>query len=229
MHSVIRAVSDGGASLFVGGVGMADANDHSSFYGGVNARHGAEQFWGESENPRISTCGSDKPGQQFRRRRPKPLGGMHAAPDLAQKWSFEMYAQHLRARFVGFMLRGDIFGNALAAAANIICAGGYRGGHERSGAVTSDGPGDNAQRLRGAFHHIAPAGAVDVHVDESGNGGFVGSVDFSSIVRDVHPFARADKFDDAVAHEYSGIRDFARGRQRPFGVNQSCSHGSSTS
>ena len=133
---------------------------------------------------------------------------MHAAPDLAQKWSFKMYAQHLRARFVGFMLRGDIFGDALAAAANIIRAGGYGSGHERSGAVTSNGFGDNAQGFRRAFHHIASACAMDVHVNESGNGGFIGGVDFSGIVRDAHSFARADQFDDAIAHEYPGIGDF---------------------
>src|ERR1700732_707397 len=137
MHRVIRAVSDSGASLLVVGFGMADANDHASFYCGVDAWHGAEQFRRECENARVATRGSDKPGQQFRRRKSKPLGGMHAAPDLAQKWSFEMYAQHLRARFVRFMLRGDIFGDALAAAANIIRAGSHRGGHQRSGAVTS--------------------------------------------------------------------------------------------
>src|ERR1700688_220254 len=108
---------------------------------------------------------------------------MHTAPDLAQKWSFKMYAQHLRARFVRLMLGGDVFGDAFAAAANIVGAGGYCGGHERSSAAPSDGLGDNAQCFRRAFHYIASAGAVDVHVDESGNGGFISGGDFREIGR----------------------------------------------
>src|ERR1700730_6289451 len=225
MHRVMRAASDGGAGLFIGCVGMPDGNDHSSFFCGVNTWHGAEQLWRKRQNPRISTCSGDKPGQQFRRRKPKPLGRMYAASELAQKWSFEMYAQHLSARLVRVMLHGDIFGNALGAPANIIRASGHRGGHEGSSAVTSEGLGDNVQRFRRGFHHIAPTGAVDVHIDESGNGGFICGGDFSGAVREVHPFTWADQFDDPVAHEYSSVRDIACRRQRLFGVNQSGSHG----
>src|SRR6202790_1769824 len=183
MHRVMCAVGDGGASLLVGRVGMPDTNDHSSFYSGVNTWHGAEQFWRERQNPRVSTRSGDKPGQQFRRRKSKPLGRMHAAPELVQKWSFEMYAQHLSARLVRFVLHGNIFRDSLGAPANIFRAGGHCGGYEGSGAVTSEGLSYNAQRFRRGFHYIAPACAVDVHIDESGNCGFILGGDFSSTVR----------------------------------------------
>ena len=118
-----------------------------SFYGGVNAWHGSEQFWCEGENACISARGSDKSASNSAEGSLSHSAG--CTPRLIrQKWSFKMNAQHFRARFVGFMLGGDIFGDAFAAAANIVRTGGYGGGDKRSGAVTSEGSGDNAQRFR---------------------------------------------------------------------------------
>jgi hypothetical protein len=65
----MRAMRDGGAGLFVGGVGMADGDDHAEAARGVNAGHGAEKFGRNGEDARITGGSVDKALQKFGGRR----------------------------------------------------------------------------------------------------------------------------------------------------------------
>src|SRR6266853_3135830 len=97
---------------------------------------------------------------------------------FADEWSLEMNSKDFRAGFLRFVLLGDVPGDSLDCAQSLIGAGRYRGGDQRRGAVLRDFAGDRSQRGASSLHNVVPAGPVDVHVDEAGNGGLVGCENF---------------------------------------------------
>ena len=127
------------------------------------------------------------------------------------------------------MLLRDVSGDSFDGAESFVRAGGYRGGDERSGAVFRDFASDGAQRAAASFHDVVAAGAVDVHVEEAGDGGLVGGANFLRSRGQAHSRARADGFDHVFANQDARIVDFRRRSQSTAGVNENGRHGRTTS
>jgi len=72
-------------------------------------------------------------------------------------------------------------------------------------------PGDRGQCFRTAFHYIAPARSVDVHVDKAWNRGLLGRQNFQGSNGQAHSLAGPDSFDYAIANQDSCINDFCCG------------------
>src|SRR5256885_6802057 len=103
---------------------------------------------------------------------------MHSTPGLIEKWTLIVNPQDFCSWFVGLELMTDVSRDAFDAPAGIIRRGGDCGRHERGRTVSRNRARHRGQSLVGPFHNIVATGAVDVHVDESWHGGFVGCFDF---------------------------------------------------
>src|SRR6267378_5243440 len=125
---------------------------------------------------------------------------MNTAALSADERSLKMNSQDFGAGFIGFVLLPDVGGNTFDGAKGLLRAGGNRGGDKGRGAVLRDLAGDNSQCFRAAFHYVVAAGAVNVNINETGDGGFFGGADFLRTRGQAHSGAGADGFDHALAN-----------------------------
>jgi len=126
---------------------------------------------------------------------------------------------------IGLVLAGNVAGDAFRAAADGFGAGGDRGGDKGSGAMRGDHARHGFERVLGGFHDVMAPRAVNVHIEEAGDGDFVRGDDFARARGQGHRAARPDGFDYAVAKENRGIGNF-RGRSEGTGnLKKSCEHG----
>ena len=220
-----HAARHASARLLVGSVGVSHRHDHPGLARGIDARSCAEKFRRNREDSRITSGSVEKSFHHFGRWQLDPFLRMNAAARGTDEWTFVVDSEDFGASFVGFVLRGDEASDAFDAAAGIFRTCGHRRRDERSGAVTRDHASDGRHRVVGAFHHVVAAGAVDVHVDEAGNGGQMRGFHFFGAGGEAHALARADRFDHAVADEDSRVWNFGGGSQCSGGVQQSGGHG----
>ena len=76
-----------------------------------------------------------------------------------------------------------------------------------------------------AFHHVMAAGAVNMHVYKSRDGGLFALLRLPGRPRASSSLARADHFDLAVADQDSRVWNFHCGGERSRGVQQNGRHG----
>src|SRR6266404_2552102 len=96
---------------------------------------------------------------------------MHAAANFVDEWPFIVNAKDFRSWLKGLELSSDVARHSFDAATGVVGASGYGGSQKRGRAVTRERFCHRGHGLLGAFHYIVAAGAMDVDVDESGNGG----------------------------------------------------------
>ena len=111
-----------------------------------------------------------------------------------------MNSQHFCARFVGFVLLSDVSRDSLDRTESLLRAGGNRGCDESSGAIFRDFARNGAQCGVSSFHDVVAAGAVNVYVDEAGNGCLVGCANFPRPRGQSHSRARSDGFNGVFAN-----------------------------
>src|SRR6266404_8029342 len=145
---------------------------------------------------------------------------MNAAALLADEGSFKMNPEDFSAGFLRFALLRDVRRDSLDGTKGLVDAGGDRGGHQGGGAELRDFAGDRSQCFRAALHDVAAAGAVNVNINETGDGGLFGSADFLRSRGQAHPRAGPDRFDHALANHDPSIVDFSYRRERAAGVDQ---------
>jgi hypothetical protein len=149
---------------------------------------------------------------------------MHAATRLVDEGTFVVNAEDLCFRLQRLKLLGDVTCNSFDAAARVVRARRNRGGDERSRAVPSQSLRHGGHRFSGAFHHVVPARAMDVDIDESGNSGLPGGGNFRGSGRQGHVLARANGFNHAVANQDARVRYFCRRSQGARSVQQNGGH-----
>ena len=221
---VVRAVSDGGASLFVGGVGVADGNDHAEAARGVNTRHSTEKFGSDGEDAGVAGCGVEELLEEIGGGRLEKFGAVDTTSLFAEEGAFEVKAENFGARVRRFVLRRDVARDAFDGAQSVIGRRGNGGGEEGSGAELGDFSGDGGEGFVVAFHNVAAAGAVDVDVDETGDGGGIFGADFLCAGRKSDAGAIADGFNCAVADENAGGGNFSFGSDGFADVEKSSGH-----
>ena len=87
-----------------------------------------------------------------------------------------------------------------------------------------DFAGDRSQCFRAALHDVVAAGAVNVNINETGDGRPFGSADFLRSRRQAHPRAGADRFDHALPNQDPCLVDFSCRCERAAGVDQNGRH-----
>src|SRR5258708_24688663 len=135
---------------------------------------------------------------------------MHATADFVDEWAFVVDAQDFRSWLKGLELSSDIERHSFDAATGVVGAGGYGSSQKRGRAMTRERFCHHGHGLLGAFHYIVAPGAMDVDVDESGNGGLAACGDFRYSGRQADVLTGADGFNHAVSNQDSGIGDFCR-------------------
>ena len=130
-----------------------------------------------------------------------------------------------RARFSVLILLPDIPRNSRCAGANRFSARRHRGGHIRSGSMRRNRPRNGFQRLRCAFHHVVPARAMNVYVQETWRSAPLICRHFLRSCGQRHPGARADLLNYPIANQNSRVADFRRRCVRQVGVQKYCAHG----
>ena len=86
--------------------------------------------------------------------------------------------------------------------------------------------GDAVERASVALHHVVPARAVDVHVDEAGNHRHAGGDVIDGVRRQAHFIAMADRCDAAAFDDDHAVADLFVRRQNAAGVDNGSRHGS---
>src|SRR5260370_3615873 len=151
---------------------------------------------------------------------------MNSAALLVEKGSLEMDAQDRRAWFLRFALLSDEPGVSLDGTKSLVRAGGYGGGNERRGAIFRDLTGDGAQRGVSALHDVVAAGAMDMHVNKSGNGCLVGRANFLRPGGQSHPRARPHGLNHAFANQDARIVNFCCRSERAADGHEKGRHSS---
>ena len=152
---------------------------------------------------------------------------MHATTGRIDEWPFEVDSQNLGSKSgIGISRTSDITRDAMQALAGLFrgCRNGGR--DERCGTASRYCRRDFPDCLRGAFHHVVAAGAVNVHVDEAGNHDFVSRSVVFRIVGDANLVAVAHLRDLAAFNDDHTVENFFVWREDAAGVNRGRSHGS---
>ena len=175
VRGVACAALDRRHRLRVSGVGVAERNDQPAVRGRGDQIERARKLRREREDAR---------GAAARRRRnlanrSTEGGTIHSGGCTPRRAGLmngpsKCIAQNFRLRRAAGTAafpcsRAHPCGDACDGLAGAIFAGGDRRGDKRRGAAARDGLRDGGERLWRAFHYVVAAGAVDVHVDESGN------------------------------------------------------------
>ncbi len=150
---------------------------------------------------------------------------MDTAPLLAQERSLKVDSQNLRARFDSLILPGNIFRDSLNGSDGVVHPGSDRCGQQRSSAKSGQPAGDGAQRGSVPFHHIAAAGPVDVHIDETGHGSVIRSVNLVRAGWQSHSRARSYHLNLAFTHQDSRVQNFSLWRDGFANVQKCGCHG----
>src|SRR5260370_5136333 len=153
---------------------------------------------------------------------------MNAAALFADEGPLEMDPEDFRAGFLRFVLLGHVSGDSFDGTESLFCAGCYRGGDQRCGAVLRDFPGDGAQRRASSLHDIVAAGPVDMQIDEAGNGGLVGCENFLGPCWQGHARPRPDSLDGIFANQDPRLVDFSPRRQGTASMNENEWHCNTT-
>ena len=137
-----------------------------------------------------------------------------------------MDSQDFRRKFAGGILAGieDKVCDARHAFARFLFAGRYGCRHQGSGAVRGDGCRNDFQRLARAFHHVVPAGPVNVDIDKARHNGSSAGVDFARSPRQIDFPSLPDGGNLAPLNDDDGIGDFFEWSEGSVGVDDNRLH-----
>src|ERR1700730_4101388 len=125
---------------------------------------------------------------------------MHATANLVDEWPLVVNPQNIRLGVESPELLGDVAGNSFDTATSGLRARSYRGSDKRSRAVARQCCCHCRHRLLRAFHYVVAAGAMDMHVNESGNSSLATRGDFHGSSREAHVLTRPDRFNYAITN-----------------------------
>jgi hypothetical protein len=166
----------------------------------------------------------DQTLQKFGGRQLQKFCWVNAAALFAKEWPFKVDAENLCTRAVGFVLRANVAGNTFDGSASIVGIGGDSSRQNGSGTELSELCGYSAKSIFVAFHDVAAARAVNVHVNKAGNRGGVLRADFLRAGGESEIRAGSDGFDFAVANENTGARNFSFWSDGFADVQKGCGH-----
>jgi len=126
----------------------------------------------------------------------------------------------------GVSRTANVVRDSVEAFAGVFWWGGDGSGDNRGGSSPCHCRGDFCDGVFGAFHHVVAAGAVNVHVNETGDDNLVAGRVMFSVRWHAHFVAMADLRDLAVFDDDHAVYDFFVGREDAAGVNGCRGHGS---
>src|SRR5215469_17387681 len=124
---------------------------------------------------------------------------MYSATGSVDKRPLKVDSQDFGPRFLRRVLLRDVQGDSRRRTGSVVGAGSDGRGEKRSRAKLRYLPGHRRKRIARPFHEVTSASAVDMNVQESGNGRFIGRRHFPGAGGQVQAVPRPDGLDNVVA------------------------------
>ncbi len=141
---------------------------------------------------------------------------MHATPRVADERPLEMDSHDFGARRgwrAAVERAADVSGDVFEASASPVRGRRHRGGDQRSGAKSRYSPRHGFEGFRASFHHIMPAGSVNMHVHEARYNRAPCGVDKLRSGGQLYFFAPAHADNPAILDEDDCTCDFLEGSE----------------
>lgn len=169
VRDVAGAAIDGGAGLFVGGVGVAHGDENAALARRIDQFGRAGKLRSQREETELALGGFVETFEQADRGGGDVSGGMNATARMTDERTFEMNAQNPRATGGAIGGTANVFGNACETAASVVGGSGDSSGENRGGAAARNRMSDGSECFRRGFHHVMSGGAVNVQIEERGS------------------------------------------------------------